>query len=470
VTASYSALFGPAYRALMVAALGATFLGSLDALMVVTALPSAAQDIGGVDLISLAVGATMVTIVMTLPLAGAVIDRYGVARSFAIACVLFTAANVVGGLAPSMPVVAISRGVLGLGAGFMFAVPLGLFALSVPDHLRPRAFGLNAAMWGVSALIGPAMGAALTGSVGWRWVFWVNLPMIAVVAWAARLALRSHPDRARSSVAEPLNVVGPVLLGATMLFLLLAARDPAFAALALPPALIFVIHERRTSVPVFTHRPVSVAANVAALAAGSAFLGAEVYLPLQLQVGFGEPIAVVALALVLTTLGWTTGSMAAARLSAPPRDQILVGSTLVFVATLVMALPAGGVALPIAAYAFSGLGMGIASPALFAVVLADGDEGREGKSTSGIPLARQVGAGLGTAVAGIVFLASLSDTAVRAAEKKGAHVTAVVPGARHTYLAAALLGAIGVVAGAWMRRAPRPSVSAKPDRAPALIE
>jgi hypothetical protein len=59
MNASYSALFGPAYRALMVAALGATFLGSLDALMVVTALPSAAQDIGGVDLISLAVGASI---------------------------------------------------------------------------------------------------------------------------------------------------------------------------------------------------------------------------------------------------------------------------------------------------------------------------------------------------------------------------------------------------------------------------
>ena len=192
---SYAALFRSPYRALMVAALGATFLGSLDALMVVTALPSAAQDIGGVDLISLAVGATMVTIVMTLPLAGALIDRYGVARSFAIACVLFSAANVLGGLAPSMPVVALSRGVLGLGAGFMFAVPLGLFALYVPNELRPRAFGLNAAMWGVSALIGPALGAALTGSVGWRWVFWVNLPLIAIVAWAARLALQSHPAR-----------------------------------------------------------------------------------------------------------------------------------------------------------------------------------------------------------------------------------------------------------------------------------
>ena len=273
---SYAALFRSPYRAMMVAALGATVLGSLDALMVVTALPSAAQDIGGVDLISLAVGATMVTIVMTLPLAGALIDRYGVARSFAIACVLFSAANVLGGLAPSMPVVALSRGVLGLGAGFMFAVPLGLFALYVPNELRPRAFGLNAAMWGVSALIGPALGAALTGSVGWRWVFWVNLPLIAIVAWAARLALQSHPAHEPKHEAQPLNVVGPVLLGTTVLFLLVAARQPAVALVALVPAIAFLAHERRTAVPVFTHRPVSIAANVTALAAGSAFLGAEV--------------------------------------------------------------------------------------------------------------------------------------------------------------------------------------------------
>ena len=463
---SYAALFRSPYRALMVAALGATFLGSLDALMVVTALPSAAQDIGGVDLISVAVGATMVTIVMTLPLAGALIDRYGVARNFAIACALFAGANILGGLAPSMPVVAVSRGVLGLGAGFMFAVPLGLFALYVPDSLRPRAFGLNAAMWGVSALIGPALGAALTGSVGWRWVFWVNLPMIAIVAVAAA-ALLHHPDREPQHESEPLNVVGPALLGTAVLLLLVAAREPAVAALALLPALAFVLHERRTAVPIFTHRPVSLAANVAALAAGSAFLGAEVYLPLQLQVGFGEPVGVVAIALVLTTLGWTTGSMLAARVGAPPRDQVVVGTLLVCVGTFGMAVPAGGLALPIACYALSGLGMGIASPALFELVLADGDAGREGKSTSSIPLARQVGAGLGTAVAGIVFLASLSDQAIQAAEKKGAHVPAVVPAARHTYIAAALLSAVGLVACHWLRREQRESVPASADRAAA---
>ncbi len=82
MTPSYAALFRN-HGALMVAALGATFLGSLDALMVTTALPTAAQDIGGVGLIAVTVGAYTVAVAMTFPVAGAVIDREGVGRSFA---------------------------------------------------------------------------------------------------------------------------------------------------------------------------------------------------------------------------------------------------------------------------------------------------------------------------------------------------------------------------------------------------
>jgi hypothetical protein len=218
---------------------------------------------------------------------------------------------------------------------------------------------------------------------------------------------------------------------------------------------------------VFTHRRVSIAVNVVALAAGAAFLGAEVYLPLQLQVGYGEPVGIVALALVLTTLGWTTGSMTSARFDISPTDQILIGSTIVFVSTLAMAIPSDWAAVPIIAYAFSGLGMGIASPAMFSVVLRDGVEGYEGRSTSSIPLARQIGAGLGTAVAGIVFVASMSDQAMRLSEREGAHVPAVIGAARHTYLAAAVLGLIGVIACRWLRRKPESAVAPGHERAAA---
>jgi MFS family permease len=456
VTPSYAALFRAPHTALMIAALGATFLGSLDALMVTTALPSAAQDIGGVDLIAVTVGATTVAVAMTFPVAGAVIDREGVGRAFVIAVTLFSLANVLGGLAPSMPVVAVSRAILGLGAGFMFAVPLGLFAVSLPDELRPRAFGINAAMWGVSALIGPALGAALTATVGWRWVFWINLPLIAVVAWAATRAMRViHAPEGRRGHDARLNVAGPALLGLVVAVLLALTKHwvppLALAPLAVVPAAAFLLHERRTPRPVFTHTANSIAANVAAFGAGVAFLGAETYLPLQLQVGFDDGVRVVGAALLLCTLGWTAGSMTAARLAARPKNQIALGTTLTVVATFVMAIPAGGAALPIAAYTLSGLGMGIASPALFAAVLADGAEGREGQSTSGIPLARQVGSGMGAAVAGIVFAATLTSAQVTAAERANAHVPAVVDAARLTYLAAALVGLLGVAACLWLR-------------------
>jgi MFS family permease len=457
VTPSYKALFRPPYATLMVAALGATFLGSLDALMVTTALPTAAQEIGGVDLIALTVGATMVTITMTLPVAGAIIDRYGVARSFAIAVAMFAGANVLGGLAPSMEVLAVSRALLGLGAGFMFAVPLGLFAVTVPASLRPRAFGINSAMWGVSAVIGPGLGAILTATVGWRWVFWVNLPLIALVALAGRAALRRHEHRPAAETL-PVNAVGPVLLGLVVLGLLTIPEA------ALIPAIAFVLHERRTAAPLFQHLPGPLAAAVAAAAAGAAFLGAETYLPLQLQVGFGLGVGAVGLALLLATIGWMTGSLAAARFHPAPGNQILLGSSLVLVGTAVMAVPAAGAALPMAGYAVSGLGMGIASPALFAAVLTAGAEGREGRATSSIPLARQVGAGLGTAAAGIAFAAALSDSAVRAAEREGAHVPEVVDAARLTFAVAALLGLVGVAACRWLRR---PEAAAVPRSEPA---
>lgn len=472
MTPSYTALFRSPYRALMVAALGATFLGSLDALMVTTALPTAAEDIGGVGLIAATVGATSVTVAIIFPIAGTVIDRSGAGVAFTIACVLFVVANVVGGLAQSMPMVTLSRAILGLGAGFMFAVPLGLFATRVPDELRPRAFGINAAMWGVSALVGPLLGAVLTSTVGWRWVFWINLPLIAAVAWAAKLALGRQAPFERVAAHTPLNILGPLLLGVIVTALLAASHHSMPVTLLVPVAVAaavgFVWWERRTSTPVFTHSANAIAANVAGFATGVVFLGAETYLPLQLQVGFHHGVAVVGLALVLCTLGWSTGSMASARLDMSTKSQVLLGTSLTVGATGLMALPVGGAVLVIVAYSLAGLGMGIASPALFAAVLADKVEGREGQATSTIPLTRQIGSGVGAAVAGIVFAATLSAHQISASEHVGAYVPAVVDTVRLTYVAVAAVGLMGVIATRWLyddrpRRAP---VGVEPDHVP----
>src|SRR5919204_3081930 len=220
-----------------------------------------------------------------------------------------------------------------------------------------------------------ALGAVLTATIGWRWVFWVNLPLIAGVAWAGAAALHGRPRPAAAGTRQVLNLTGPALLGLIVVALLALTKhwlSPlVLVPLALVPALAFLGHERRTPQPVFTHTANSIAANIAAFAAGVAFLGAETYLPLQLQVGFDDGVRVVGLALLLCTLGWTAGSMGAARVNARPRNQIALGTALTVAATFVMAVPAGGAPLPIAAYPFSGLGVGVASPPPLAPVPAD---------------------------------------------------------------------------------------------------
>jgi hypothetical protein len=132
-----------------------------------------------------------------------------------------------------------------------------------------------------------------------------------------------------------------------------------------------------------------------------------------------------------------------------------------------MATPDAGAVLPVAAYAVAGLGMGIASPALFAAVLSDGTAGQEGRSTSSIPLARQVGSGVGAAVAGIVFAATLSAAQVSAAQHQGAHVPEVVHAARLTYVAVAAIGALGVVACRWLRPGSAPKTAIEATQIPA---
>ena len=129
-----------------------------------------------------------------------------------------------------------------------------------------------------------------------------------------------------------------------------------------------------------------------------------------------------------------------------------------------MAIPIGGAVLPIAAYAVSGLGMGVASPGMFALVLLDRAEGREGQATSSIPLARQVGSGVGAAVAGIVVASTLTATQFAAAQHSGAHVPAIVHAARLSYLAVAGISVFGVIACRWLGDTQRRPALTAPDR------
>jgi MFS family permease len=403
-------LFGDQTRALVLAGLGASFLASFDLLIVFSALPSAARDVGGLDHYALAAGAYSVASVVGLPLAGAVNDRLGPLPTLLAGGAVFAVGTVVGGTATSMEQIAAGRFLQGFGGGFLLTVPLVLWTAYLPRHLERYGFAVNAAVWAISAVTGPPAGALLVALLDWRAVFWVNIPLLVLMfVWAVRgLRGREAPARVHGRV----NVLGPLLLGSFALTLLLPWPYPLAA---LPLALAFLVHELRTPRPLVPRHRSGYATCLLALTAGIAFTGGTSVLTLVLQAGSGWSVFWASVPLLAGSVSWTVGTGLVTRLDWSLRRLVGLGTAVVAGGSLVMAIPtAGGLAVAVG-FVVAGFGMGIASPALFPAVLSD-DHGLEGRDTSAVTTARQLGAAIGAALAGFVLLETVPHAVLRAAE------------------------------------------------------
>ena len=192
---------------------------------------------------------------------------------------------------------------------------------------------------------------------------------------------------------------------------------------------------------------------VIALANGFTFLGMEAFLPLDLQSGVGWSVFWASMPLVSASLAWTAGSMLAARIGFAPRVQIGLGATLVAIGGMGSALPLA-TGWPVAiGYTIAGLGMGLASPALFVAVLGD-EPGAEGRETAAPPVARNVGASIGIAVGGALLLHLSSSATLDAAEHGAAPLADLHHAARVAYLLLGFGSLIAVPAVAWLRDRP----------------
>ena len=275
-------LFGPDHAALVLAGLVASFLASFDLLIVVSALPSAARDVGDIDNYALAAGAYSVASVVGMPLAGIVNDRIGPLRTLLVGSGVFFVGTVVGGTATSMDQIAAGRLLQGFGGGFLLSVPLVIWTAYLPRHLERYGFAVNAAVWAISAVIGPPTGALLVALVDWRAVFWVNLPLLALTLYFALRGFRGRTFTPHEHARA--NILGPCLLGGFALGLLLPSPWPV---ISIPLALAFLWQELHTDRPLIPRHRSGYATCLIALSAGVAFTGGTTVITLALQAGSG---------------------------------------------------------------------------------------------------------------------------------------------------------------------------------------
>src|SRR5262250_2401709 len=226
-------LFAPQRRALTTGlVLSITFVAS-EALAVVTVMPVAAHDLGGLRLYGWVFSGFMLGGVVGIVLAGREADRRGPAVPFVAGVALFGAGLAVAGLAPSMGVLVAGRVLQGIGAGAVPSVAYATIGRSLPEALRARMMAVLSTAWVVPGLAGPAVSAEVAHLFGWRWVFLGLLPVVAVAGAIAVPALvrLGPPGATQTQEHRPADAIRTAV-GATIFLagLSLVASTPLASA------------------------------------------------------------------------------------------------------------------------------------------------------------------------------------------------------------------------------------------------
>jgi MFS family permease len=235
------------------AALGAA-LTPLNSTMVAVALPALSSEFmapaASVTLF-VVTGYLVATLVSQMP-AGSVADRVGYARALTWGRWIFAAGAVAGMVAPSLWIVIVARLLMAAGSALINPTAMALLRISIPPERRSRAFGTMGAVMGGAAAIGPALGAALVSFFGWRSLFLINLPLLAI-SWLLQPAV----DR-ESTTAPPTGAFdwpGSVLTGTALVLVTFSARSGGTPAIWMAAAAVILFavllwHERRVARPV----------------------------------------------------------------------------------------------------------------------------------------------------------------------------------------------------------------------------
>ncbi len=212
--------------------LTAGFMGLLDVSIVAVALPSMERSLGGSAAgVQWVVSGYALTFGLVLVAAGRLGDAWGRRRMFLLSMAGFVLTSALCGAAPSLAWLVVGRLVQGMAAGMIGPQNSGLIQDLFRGPERGRAFGMFGASVGLSTAVGPVLGGVLlgifSGPDGWRWIFFVNVPIgIVVLALAPRLLPGPAAIGAASSPRQRLDLLGTALLGAGVLAIMLPLLEP----------------------------------------------------------------------------------------------------------------------------------------------------------------------------------------------------------------------------------------------------
>ncbi len=403
------------------------FLFAIDATIVSTSMPTIVAKLGGLELYSWVFSIYMLTSALTTPIFGKLADLFSKRRLMLVGIAIFLLGSILCGAAQSMEAMIVFRAVQGLGGGAIYALSFIVIGVLFPADQRAKVQGFISGIWGIASIFGPLAGGLIVEYTSWRWIFFVNLPLVAIATALIVIGLKEERSERRTPKLD-LAGAGTLLVGLLLIFYALArsahARHPLNAetvGLIVAGTVILVIFyfiERRAAEPIIPldlfHIGLYKSSIAIATLCAMGVFGAISYLPLYLQGVMGKTATGTGLVLLVLSMGWTIGSLIAGQAINK------IGYRLVAAAgMLLLALGYGvfivpyfnfGIAAVVLSASAIGIGMGMANLTTLVAAQTAVAHHRIGVATSTLMLFRTFGGAFAVSLMGTVMLGQMQKS------------------------------------------------------------
>ncbi|WP_337926653.1 MDR family MFS transporter [Paenibacillus caui] len=404
-------------------------MASMDNTIVATAMGDIVGKLGGLDKFVWVTSAYMVAEMAGMPIFGKLSDMYGRKRFFIFGIIVFMIGSALCGTATSIVELSLYRAIQGIGGGALVPIAFTIMFDAVPPESRGKLGGLFGAVFGMSSIFGPLLGAYLTEYAAWEWVFYINLPLGLAAFVFIALFYKESPQHQRLQI----DWIGAATLigGVVCLMFALELGGKTFAwdswqilglfAGFVVLTLVFLYAETKAEQPIISFKMfksrIYWSSNMIAIFSGAAFVTASIYIPIFIQGVLGGKATNSGLVLLPMMLGSVvTATMGGFLMTKLKYRTLMIPTLMLLVAGLVLltTLGEGSTLWTVRLFMILiGLGIGASFSVLSNAAIHSVTPRERGAASSTLNFLRSLGMTLGITVFGIIqshiFTRKLTD-------------------------------------------------------------
>ncbi|MCA1319040.1 MFS transporter [Bacillus tianshenii] len=403
----------------------AMFMAAVEATIVSTAMPAIAADLGGFSLYSWVFSSYLLMNAVTVLIYGKLSDLFGRKPILIFGIIVFLIGSILCGMATSIEMLIFFRFIQGFGAGAVMPIASTIVGDMYTKEERAKIQGYLSSVWGISAILGPAIGGLLVQYVSWRFVFWVNIPLGILAIIGLILYLHEGIEKKKHSIDYA--GAGLLFVSVSSLMYVLVEGGVRYEWTSKPILLLisisaiaftlFIIQEKRAVDPmmpfdIWKERSILIA-NSTSLTTGVMLIGISSFLPAFVQGVMERPPIVAGFTLTTMSIGWPIAAMIAGRLLLKigfRTTSIIGGVALILGSIIFMTLsPEDGPLWAAFGSFMIGVGMGFSTTSFIVSIQSTVPWQKRGVATASNMFMRTLGSTIGAALLGGILNSRIQE-------------------------------------------------------------